>query len=426
MAASVTDIEPTTEQFHAECDAFLQQRYERRWTVESTGFVWGQGSDEVVLYEDGRSPELVAEVASIRDWRADLFDNGLGWITGPTEFGGRGLSRSHQSVFDLAARSYVVPSNGLLTISIGMIAPTIMRHGDDRLRRRYVPALHRGDLIACQLFSEPGAGSDLASLATRAERYGDGWRLTGQKVWTSGAQFSDIGEIICRTGAGGTHGDLTAFLVDMRAPGVTVRPLVQMTGAAAFNEVFLDDVWVSDEQRLGAVGDGWPVALTTLANERTAIGGEGFGGSGLLRFERYVAMARAFGMERDPVVRQHLADSYASLRIAKYSRQRAAARRAGGAAPGPEGALDKISLGRNVERISDLLGRILGPQLVADGGEWGTYAWREVVLGVPGYHIAGGTDEILHNIIGERVLGLPKEQQVSGPNQARPISTEGR
>jgi alkylation response protein AidB-like acyl-CoA dehydrogenase len=399
---------PALEDFRLECEQFLEDRYPRRPTVAKR-FVWGEGSDEVALFESRDVAVQHAEVAAVRDWRRRLFDSGLGWLTGPEEFGGRGLSRAHQQVLDAASRLYQVPGNSILTISIGMIAPTIMRHGDDALRKRIVPALQSGDLIACQLFSEPAAGSDLASLTTMARRDGDGWRVSGQKVWTSGAHFSDVGEIICRTGEGGRHRNLTAFVIDMRAPGVTVRPLVQMTGSAAFNEVFFDDVWVPESDRLGDVGDGWSVALTTLANERNAIGGEGFGGSGLLNIERYVAMVQAFDRATDPLVRQTLADLWIGLRVAKYTRRRAAAARTPGSPPGPEATLDKLALSDNVARISRLLSAVLGPHVLADTGEWGTYAWGEVILGLPGYKIAGGTDEILKNVIGERVLGLPKE-----------------
>ncbi|MEO5722773.1 MAG: acyl-CoA dehydrogenase family protein [Ilumatobacteraceae bacterium] len=391
-----------------ECEAFLSEHYSLRPTV-SRSFVWGEGSDQIVLFESPDPEAQQAEVTAVRGWRRLLFDAGLGWVVGPVDLGGRGLTRGHQQALDAACRRYTVPGNSMLTISIGMIAPTIMRHGSESLQRRIVPALQRGDLIACQLFSEPGAGSDLASLSTSARRDGDGWRITGQKVWTSGAHFSDIGEIICRTGEGERHSNLTAFLVDMGAPGVVVRPLKQMTGSAAFNEVFLDDVWVPDEDRLGDVGQGWSVALTTLANERSAIGGDGFGGSGLLNVDRYIAMVRMFGRSSDAVVRQQLVDLWIGLRVAKYTRRRASAGRASGSPPGPEASIEKLALSNNVLRISGLLSTVLGARLIADTGEWGTYAWREVVLGVPGYKIAGGTDEILKNLIGERVLGLPKE-----------------
>ena len=180
----------------------------------------------------------------------------------------------------------------MLTISLGMIAPTIHKHGTAEQQARYLPAMRSGDLIACQLFSEPNAGSDLASLTTRAEPDGQGgWRITGQKVWTSGAQLADIGEIICKTSDGPRHLNLTAFIVDMKAPGVEVRPLRQMTGGAAFNEVFLTDVAVPDADRLGDVGQGWQVALSTLGFERSAMGHSAFGGVGLLRTDRLVEHA---------------------------------------------------------------------------------------------------------------------------------------
>ena len=192
----------------------------------------------------------------------------------------------------------------------------------DEQRRRWLPALYRGDIFACQLFSEPDAGSDLAGLKTRAVRDGEVWRLSGQKVWTSGAHLADIGEIICRTADGPRHANLTAFIVDMHAPGVTVRPLRQMTGGASFNEVYLDDVVVPDTDRLDEEGRGWPVALTTLSHERSAMGHSAFGGVGLLRTDRLLALVRHLGCADDPVVRQHLAELIVQLRVARLNQQR--------------------------------------------------------------------------------------------------------
>jgi alkylation response protein AidB-like acyl-CoA dehydrogenase len=334
-----------------------------------------------------------------------LFDHGFGWIDGPVEYGGSGLPNTYQRAFDTLTRDYDVVGNGALTISLGMVVPTILAHGTDVAKRRYLPALHRGDLIACQLFSEPGAGSDLAGLSTQAIRDGDGWRVNGQKVWSSGAQFSDIGEVICRTSDGPRHRNLTAFVIDMKADGVDVRPLRQMTGGAAFNEVFFQDVWIPDSDRLAEPGEGWRVAITTLSNERKAIGGEGFGGSGLLDVERYKALLRHAGQAADPIGRQRLAQLYADTRVARYSRQRAAS----ALVPGPEAALGKLSLSRNMFRIAEFVSGLLGARLAADTGEWGTYAWSEFVLGTPGYRIGGGTDEILKTMVAERVLGLPKD-----------------
>jgi len=228
-------------------------------------------------------------------------------------------------------------------------------------------------------------------------------------VWTSGAQFSDIGEIICRTDPDlPKHKGLTGFVVNMKAPGVEVRPLRQMTGGASFNEVFFTDVRVPDDHRLGDVNQGWTVALTTLMNERASIGGGG-GGLGTMSSQRFMEMARTMGRADDPVARQRLAEVYIHGAVARYTNMRAMARIKAGQLPGPEMSIAKLSLTQNFQRISELVSLLLGPRLIADTGEWGTYAWSEFVLGVPGVRVAGGTDEVMRNIVGERVLGLPKE-----------------
>jgi alkylation response protein AidB-like acyl-CoA dehydrogenase len=399
---------PTAEAFREECGAFLTANYSPRTDVAQP-FRWGQGSDTVGLFEEADPAEEAAQLDAVRAWRRALWDAGLAWVTGPPEFGGRGLPAAYQQIFDREARSFDVPGNGMLTISLGMIAPTILAHGTAGAKDRYLAALQRADLVACQLFSEPGAGSDLASVSTRAVRDGDGWRITGQKVWTSGAQYSDIGEVLCRTSDEGRHRNLTAFVLDLHAPGVEVRPLRQMTGGAAFNEVFFDGAWVPDDDRLGPVDGGWRVAITTLSNERAAIGGDGFGGAGLLNFERYRQMVEVFGRADDPVVRQQLVELLIHQRVANYTRLRAADARRAGHAPGPEASIGKLALAQQFQRISDFVGLVLGPKLVADTGEWGTFAWSGLVLSTPGYRIGGGTDEVMRNIVAERVLGLPKE-----------------
>ena len=194
----------------------------------------------------------------------------------------------------------------------------------------------------------------------------------------------------------------------MHAAGVEVRPLRQITGGASFNEVFFTDVRVPDNHRLGDVNGGWTVALTTLMNERAAIGGGG-GGGGIVGTQRLIELTRKMGRSQDPVVRQALADIFANGAVARYTNLRAMAKVKAGQLPGPEMSIAKLSLTNNLRRISDLVSLVLGPRLVADSGEWGTFAWAELVLGVPGMSIAGGTDEILRNIVGARVLGLPKE-----------------
>jgi alkylation response protein AidB-like acyl-CoA dehydrogenase len=405
--------DPTPADFAEETRQFLAANYVPRADVAQP-FRWGEGSDAVGLFEEA-DPETEAEqLEAVKDWRRRLWDAGLAWITGPEAYGGRGLPGAYQQIFDREARRFDVPGNGMLTISLGMIAPTILAHGTAGAKARYLAALQRADLVACQLFSEPGAGSDLASVSTKAERDGDGWRITGQKVWTSGAQYSDIGEVLCRTSDDGRHRNLTTFVLDMHAPGVEVRPLRQMTGGAAFNEVFFDGAWVPDDDRLGEVGGGWRVAITTLSNERAAIGGDGFGGAGLLNFDRYRQMVQVFGLADDAVVRQRLADLLIHQRVANYNRQRASANRLAGNPPGPEASIGKLALALQFQRIGEFVSLVLGPKLVADSGEWGTYAWAGLLLSVPGYRIGGGTDEVMRNIVAERVLGLPKEPSAAG------------
>jgi alkylation response protein AidB-like acyl-CoA dehydrogenase len=266
-----------------------------------------------------------------------------------------------------------------------------------------------GEEAWCQLFSEPGSGSDLAGLSTRAIRDGDEWVITGQKVWNTLAHIADRGMLVARTDPDvPKHKGLTYFALDMHAAGVEVRPLRQMTGGASFNEVFFTDVRVPDSHRLGDVNGGWTVALTTLMNERAAIGGGG-GGVGLPTSTRLIELARARGLAGDDLIRQQLATVMINERVARYTNLRAMAKIAVGQLPGPELSLAKMALTANMTRTCDLLSSILGPALVADTGEWGTYAWSEFLLGVPGMRIAGGTDEVLRNIVGERVLGLPKE-----------------
>jgi alkylation response protein AidB-like acyl-CoA dehydrogenase len=281
------------------------------------------------------------------------------------------------------------------------------------VQQAYLPGMYRGDIVGCQLFSEPGAGSDLASLQCRAERDGDEWLITGQKVWTSGAQYADIGEIICRTDADmPKHRGLTGFVVDMKAPGVEVRPLRQMTGGANFNEVFFTDVRVPDDHRLGDVNQGWTVALTTLMNERASIGGGGVavsGGTGASSLARLRELVRHFDLADDPLIRQGLMEVYIGYEVARHTNQRALDRIKSGALPGPEMSIAKLSLTNNMWRTANFVARVLGPRIQADTGEWGTFSWSQMLCGVPGMKVAGGTDEVMKNIVGERVLGLPKD-----------------
>ena len=398
----------TLEQFEAEARAFLEANATRREAERK--FVWGEGSDKVAMFEEKDRETELADVRAACDWRRTKFDAGFGWIGGPAKYGGRELPNAYERVFQRLEAQYEIPSQGAFTIGLGMVAPTILAHASDTAKDLYLRKMYRADIVGCQLFSEPGAGSDLASLQTKAERDGDEWIITGQKVWTTGAQFSDLGEIIARTDADlPKHKGLTGFIVDMHAPGVEVRPLRQMTGGASFNEVFFNEVRVRDDHRLGDVNNGWNVALTTLMNERAAIGAGGGGGGGVNMYTRVIEMVRHFGLDSDPLVRNELANLLIHQKVAGYNNQRAMDKIKAGQLPGPEMSIAKLAGTLNSLRLCDFVSKVLGVKLTADSGEWGTYAWNALILGTPGGRIAGGSDEVMRNIVGERVLGLPKE-----------------
>ena len=399
---------PALEAFLAEARAFLDAHARPR---VREGSAWGSGSDNVALFDERPPDEERAAVEAARRWRRLKYDSGLGCISAPPEYGGRGLPVAHERAFAALEAGYDLPDQSLFRVGIGMVAPTMLVHAGEELRSAYLRALYRADVVACQLFSEPGAGSDLASMSTRAELDGDEWVVNGQKVWTSGAHYSDIGELICRTDPTlPKHKGLTAFIVDMHAPGVEVRPLRQMTGGASFNEVFLTDVRVPDSHRLGDVNSGWTVALTTLMHERASVGVERAGsGRGVAGTARHLDLLRHRGRVADPVLRQEVADLHARFQIAKYTARRAAERSRSGQPPGPEMSISKLALTDNLTRSADAAAHILGAVFQADTGEWGTFAWTQLLLGGPGMRIGGGTDQIQRNIIGERVLGLPKE-----------------
>ena len=407
------------EAFEQEARDFLDANATRKEAERA--FVWGEGSDKVAMFEEkDRSDERV-DVKRACAWRATKFDAGFGWIGGPEHYGGRALPNSYERMWNGLEGQYQVPNQSAFTIGLGMVAPTILAHGSDAAKDRYLRKMYRGDLVGCQLFSEPGAGSDLASLQTKAERDGDEWVITGQKVWTTGAHISDLGEIIARTDADlPKHKGLTGFIVDMKAPGVEVRPLRQMTGGASFNEVFFTEVRVPDDHRLGEVNNGWNVALTTLMNERAAIGAGG-GGGGLNIFARVIEMVRHFGLDTDPLVRNDLANLLIHQKVAGYNNQRAMDKIKAGQLPGPEMSIAKLAGTLNSLRLGDFLSKVLGPKLIADSGEWGTYAWSQLILGAPGGRIAGGSDEVMRNIVGERVLGLPKDAGIDSVSPFRDL-----
>lgn len=412
--------EITVDAFREESTAFLEANATRRGAVSE--FEWGEGDDDVGLFEE-QTPEIeLAQIAAAKAWRATRYDHGFGWIRGPEDFGGRNLTAAHERAYQAVEAQFDTPSMSIFGISLGMVAPTILAHGTAEVRDAYLRKLYRGDMVACQLFSEPGAGSDLAGLQTKAERDGDEWVLNGQKVWTSSAQHSDIGEIICRSDPDQPkHRGLTGFVVDMRAPGVEIRPLRQMTGGATFNEVFFTDVRVPDSHRLGDVNGGWTVALTTLMNERASIGAGGGTGMGLLSPRRLRTMLEHFGVRDDLVIRNEVASVYAHFQVAKWNGQRGLDKIKAGGLPGPEMSTAKLALTNNLRRYSELMSTILGPRITANTGEWGTYAWSKLLLGVPGMRVAGGTDEVMRNILAERVLGLPKDPGIDSTTPFRDL-----
>ena len=394
---------PTLDDFAAEVRAFLDANAERAVLDE---FTWGIGSDEITVYAEKSPDEEEAAVRAAQQWRAKMWEAGLGWIAGPPEYGGRGLDPEYERLYlDLEA-GYRVPSQTMFGSSLGVVSPTILAHGSDWLKERYLAQLHRGEILACQLLSEPGAGSDLASLSTRATADGEEWVISGQKVWSSRAHFSDIGLLLARTDPNAPkHQGITAFIYPLDTPGTDVRPLRQMTGGAEFNEVFFDDARISDHHRVGDINAGWSVFRTSLQSERASIGsrGAGYGGSGLVGLaapEKVVQLAQHFGLADDPVVRQDLARLYVGYRLVEWNANRR---------PPLAPAAAKYATARHMNWAASMIARLLGPRICADTGEWGTYAWKQLLLGACAIRIGGGTDEVMKNAVGEGVLGLPKE-----------------
>jgi alkylation response protein AidB-like acyl-CoA dehydrogenase len=382
--------------------------------------------------DEAQVRRLVAEVLAGHDPattpRLELlrarFDAGLAWVHHPPGLGGLGATRALQPVVDAAFAAAGAPDNEprRIGIGLGMAAPTILAHGTDEQRQRHLRPLWTGEEVWCQLFSEPGAGSDLAALATRAVRDGEEWVVTGQKVWTSIAHEARWGLLLARTDPDlPKHQGLTYFICDMTDPGVAVRPLRQLTGEAEFNEVFFTDVRIPDRHRLGAVGEGWRVARTTLMNERVSIGGGALPREGgmigvLARTWRERPELRTPGTH-DALLRLWVRAEAARLTAQRLRRQLAAGH------PGPEGSAVKLSFAELNQEISGLELELVGADgLRYDGwstGDWATHRPSVVdFLGrSPGYRylrargnsIEGGTSEVLRNIIAERVLGLPPE-----------------
>jgi alkylation response protein AidB-like acyl-CoA dehydrogenase len=370
-------------------------------------------------------PEQIHSDAERIEWLRARFDAGLAWVSYPEGLGGLGLPGALQAGVEEAFRAAGAPDNRAHTngIGLGMAAPTILAYGTGEQKKRFLRPLWTGEEIWCQLFSEPGAGSDLAGVATRAVLDNDTWVVNGQKVWTSGAHNADLAILLARTDPGvPKHSGLTYFLCDMHHPGVDVRPLRQITGEAEFNEVFLTDVRIPDTHRLGAIGEGWRVANTTLNNERVAIGGraapreQGMIGVVAQTWRDHPELRTASTHDR-------LLRLWVDAEVARLAGLRLAQKLAQGQ-PGPEGAAMKLSFARNAQQLSGLELEILGeaglryeseqgwamvrPETVDFTGRDAGYRY----LRAKGNSIEGGTSEILRNIVAERVLGLPAEPRV--------------
>mgnify|MGYP001433413532 FL=1 len=348
-------------------------------------------------------------------WQKRKYDAGWACIGWAPDFGGRGASAIEEVIWRQEENQYDLPANFFL-IGQGMIGPTLMAWASDEDKARFLPQLASGEEVWCQLFSEPAGGSDLAALRTRAEPDGDDWVINGQKIWTSGAHYSDYGVIVVRTDPTvPKHKGLSYFYIDMKAPGVEIKPIKQLTGDSDFNEVYFTDVRVSDSQRLGEVGQGWQVSLTTLMNERAAIGGS-FG-----QMDVSLAMSVAAEVEidgrpalEDAAVRARIADWYVQEAGLKYTGYRSLTALSRGALPGPENSIGKLVGAPKMQAMSSYLMDLLGASgaiadeaLAAKAG-----IIQRAYMGAPGLRIAGGTDEIMANIIAERVLGLPQEPRL--------------
>ena len=359
--------------------------------------------------------EGMDEIEAAKFWQKKKYDAGWACITWNKEFGGRGATAIQSVIWNQEESKYDVPQ-GVFQIGQGMAAPTLMTWGQPEHHERYLPKLASGEEIWCQLFSEPAGGSDLAALRTKAEKEGDEWIINGQKIWTSGAHYSDYGILVVRTDPNvAKHKGLSYFFLDMKSPGVEIKPIKQLTGGAGFNEVYFTDVRIPDSQRLGEVGQGWQVALTTLMNERAAIGGGGGGVNVDLAYKiASEVMIDGKTATQDSAVRAKLANWYVQESGLKFTGYRSMTALSKGTTPGPENSIGKlVGAPKNQEMASfcmDLMemnGAIWDEELSKEAG-----LVQMSYMGSPGLRIAGGTDEIMANIIAERVLGLPQEPRM--------------
>ncbi len=395
------DFEDTKEEaeFRARARNFLQKNAKPRT---------GKG----MLYRAAQADEGILREAL--EWQTKKYEAGFAGITWPKEWGGQGGTAIQQVIYDQEEAQFSVP-RGIYDIGLGMCIPTVCTWGSQDVRDRYAVKALRGEEVWCQLFSEPAGGSDLAALRTSAVRDGDDWIINGQKIWTSGAHYCQYGVIVTRSDFDAPkHKGLTYFFLDMRSPGVEVRGIKQISGASHFNEVFFDNVRIPDSQRLGKVGDGWKVSLTTLMNERYTIGGRAG-----VDVDEFVELARGIEIEdgpalRNAAIRERIADWYVASRGLKYSHFRTMTALSRGDTPGPESSIGKLVTGRKLQDMSAMALDLLEQGGVVTDPEIAPMAalFHQTLLTSPSSRIAGGSDEIMRNIIAERVLGMPPDMRV--------------
>ena len=401
QAASM-DLAPTEHE-----DAFRSDV--RAWLVDNLPWEYGQGLPP-------RFEDLAEEVAFLRGWQRDLAGGGWVGVAWPAEYGGLGAGPTeHFIVQEELARARAPEMVG--RIGLNLAAPTLLAHGTEQQKSRWLARIRSADDLWCQLFSEPGAGSDLASLATRAERVEGGWLVNGQKVWTSYAQFADWGVCLARTDPGASkHRGISYLVVDMHHPGVEVRPLVQLTGEAEFNEVFLTDVLVPDDQLIGPEHEGWRVANSTLSHERGTNPRQLVIHMQLL--EELLQLAERTGCFDDHKLRAALAQAYVEIRLFQLHNLRSVSRLARGGDPGPEGSALKLYWSEMSKRFHETALAVVGdaaPLWKSAAGNPGDGQWQRSWLYYQASSIWAGTNEIQRNVIAERVLGLPR----SAPRASR-------
>ena len=402
------EIEDTPEQ-----EAFRQEF--RSWLAEALPAGW----PEAVEAGDDAALEKVKASSGFNPfaWQGTIGRSPFAAPLWPKEYGGLSGEVWMQQVIRSELVRYRLPTVAINLLGVGLAGPTLIEHGSDAQKERYLRKILSGEEIWCQLFSEPGSGSDLSSLATRAVADGDEWVINGQKVWTTIAQFSSFGMLLARTDPHvPKHDGLTYFIVDMKAPGVEVRPLRQMTGSSEFNEVFFTDVRVPDSQRVGAVGDGWRCARTTLMNERVALAGisldpVSFGGG--VRRDPWQAYLGGIPDRTDPNVRQRLAQFYIETEVKEITAFRANSARSRGQQPGPEGSVNKVFNAEFNQRRSTFAVDVNGMGAVAWlPGDQPAEARAQTFLRARANTIEGGTSEVLRNQMAERILGLPRDAEV--------------